>query len=248
MIFASFPPDSRSSQPSSPTNPEERQRAAYWDAKIQQWAQSSYEKNRSAPMAILRSSIDARKEEAKRLLRDLMKPGYSMLDLGCGAGQFAIEALQECGAAKVLGRDFSPQAIHLADSLRRDLKISSEQIQFETASVEAPFPADVDVITGLGLLDWLEPAQIESLFLRLRKRRFLLSYSEKDGSIAELIHRIYLVWGLQIKGGGVRAYHHDRDYIMHLAEQACPGMAVGLSSAKGMRFGKIVYLLAEIKK
>lgn len=217
--------------------------AAYWDKKIRRWAASSYAARRADPMAKLRTSIDARKEEAKRLLRAHLAPGYRLLDLGCGSGHFVIEALRECGAGFARGHDFSPAAIELARTLAGELGLGLEKVRFEVAPIEAPLP-EADVVTGLGLLDWLEGGQIEDLFARLRGRRFVFSYSEQDGSFAEWVHRAYLVWRLRWFGGGVRAYHHTRQFILERIEKNGLG-PVEIVSSRGMRFGRLVHNLKK---
>ncbi len=217
-------------------------RAAYWDAKIRRWAQSSYTERRADVMSKVRRSVDARKDEAKKLLQRRLRPGYSMLDLGCGAGHFVLEAVEECGAARAIGRDFSPEAIRMANELRDAAGITPERARFEVADVAAPFPGDVDLITGLGLLDWLDERQIDALLARLPGRRFLLSFSEKDNSFDEIVHRVYLVWRLRFLGRGVRAYHHRRRFILGLVEKHGLG-PVEIVAARSMRFGRLLHNL-----
>ncbi len=219
-------------------------RAAYWDAKIRRWAQTSYTERRADVMSKVRRSIDARKDEAKKLLQRRLPPGYSMLDLGCGAGHFVLEAVQECGAARAIGRDFSPEAVRLANELRDAAGIAPERARFEVADVATPFPEGIGVVAGLGLLDWLDEPQIDALFARLRGRRFLLSFSEKDYSFDEIVHRVYLVWRLRALGGGVRAYHHRRRFILGLVDKHGLG-PVEIVAAKSMRFGRLLHNLGE---
>ena len=57
-------------------------RAAYWDAKIRKWAQTSYAACREDLMSKVRRSIDARKDEAKKILLARLRPGFTLLDLG----------------------------------------------------------------------------------------------------------------------------------------------------------------------
>jgi len=226
------------------TDDSKQARAAYWDAKIRKWAQTSYTAARADLMSKVRRSIDARKDEAKKVLKAHLDPGYTVLDLGCGAGQFAIETVRDCGAARAIGRDFSAEAIHMANELRDAAGLSSDQTRFEVADVAAPFPDEADVVTGLGLLDWLEAEQIDALFGRLGTRRFLLSFSDQDNSFDEIVHRVYLVWRLRVLGRGVRAYHHRRQFILDLAEKHGLG-PVEIVSAKSMRFGRLIHNLSS---
>jgi SAM-dependent methyltransferase len=225
------------------TDPTGNRRASYWDAKIRRWAASSYTATRDDLMSRVRRSIDARKEMAKKILKDRLHPGYTLADLGCGAGQFVLEAVRDCGARSGLGLDFSPEAIHMAEELRNDAGLTPDQAQFRVADVGEPLP-EADLATGLGLLDWLEPDQIDALFSQLKGRRFLLSYSEKDWSPDELIHRVYLVWRLALFGKGVRAYHHSRKFILDLATKHRLGR-VEIVSAPAMRFGRLMHNLEK---
>lgn len=216
-------------------------RASYWNAKIRKWAGSSYTKERGDVMSRLRSSIDARKDEAKKILRQYAGDGYTLLDLGCGAGQFVIEAVKDCGAARAVGVDFSSEAIGFANELRDDAGLAPEQAAFQTARTGDPWP-EAQIVTGLGLLDWLDEKQIEELFSRLAGKKFLLSYSEQDNSFDEIVHRFYLVYRLKFFGKGVRAYHHRRGFILGLVEKYQLG-PVEIVSAPGMRFGRLVHNL-----
>jgi SAM-dependent methyltransferase len=225
--------------------PEVRARAGYWDAKIRKWAGSSYTRDRGDMMSKLRTSIDARKEETKRLLREHLEPGYSLLDLGCGSGHFAIEAVKDCGARQAVGLDFSAEAIDIAHRLRAEAGLTAEQAQFRVALTDDPWPA-TDVVTGLGLLDWLEEDQIDRLFSRLTNRRFIISFSEQDNSFDEIVHRFYLVYRLKFLGNGVRAYHHRRQFILDLAHKYGLG-PVEIESSPGMRFGRLLHNLSADK-
>lgn len=214
---------------------------SYWDRKIRRWAASSYTARRGDVMSKVRVSIDARKELAKKILKERVRPGFSLVDLGCGAGQFVIEALKECGAGRAIGRDFSPEAIRLANEMRTAAGLTEDQARFEVADVSAPIP-EADVVTGLGLLDWLEPGQIDALLAQLKHRKFLLSYSEQDGTFDEWVHRAYLVWRLRLFGRGVRAYHHRREFLIELATKHRLGR-IEIVSAPAMRFGRLLHNL-----
>ena len=132
----------------------------------------------------------------------------------------------------------------MAGEIRDAGGISPEAAQFETADIAAPFPPETTLVTGLGLLDWLEPDQIDDLFSRLKGRRFILSFSEQDKSLDEIVHRIYLVWRLRFFGKGVRAYHHKRRFILDLARRHDLG-EVEIHSAPSMRFGRLLHNLNQ---
>lgn len=221
----------------------EKPRSDYWNGRIRKWAATSYTQKRDDFFSQVRSSIDARKVEAKKLLSQYMEPGYTLIDLGCGAGQFAIETVRDCGAKNAIGRDFSKDGIELANQLRDEMKVPADQVQFEVGSVTDAWP-DTDVVTGLGLLDWLDEDVIDGFFSNLKGKKFVLSFSEQDWSFAELVHRFYLVYPLQFFGKGVRVYHHKRSFMLGLAEKYNLGK-VELVSSKGMRFGRLIHNLGS---
>lgn len=218
-------------------------RAAYWDRRIRSWSQSSYSADRQDLMSRARKSIDARKEQTKLLLRRHMQPGFTLVDLGCGAGQLAIDAVRELGASHAVGRDFSSEAIRVAEENRIAFGVG-KAVAFEVADTNLALPP-ADVVTGLGLLDWLSDSEIDGLFLSLKGRRFVLSYSEQDNSPAELVHRAWLVWRLAITRSPARARHHTRRFIFGLVEKH------GISGVEqvahpSMRFGRLIHNLPAV--
>jgi SAM-dependent methyltransferase len=216
-------------------------RAKYWDNKIRRWAESSYDEDRDDTMAKLRTSIDARKNEAMKLLDKHYDDTFSLLDLGCGAGQFVIEVAKRGWLSFGHGWDFAEDGIKFADELRDAEGLPPEEVQFKVAGVDEEWP-DVDVITGLGLLDWLDEDQIDDLFSRLKGRKFIFSFSEQDNSLAEIVHRVYLVWRLKLRKDNVRAYHHKRQFFFDLAKKYDLG-ELHVHEAKEMRFGRLLHNL-----
>jgi len=88
---------------------------------------------------------------------DKLQPieGKTILDVGCGSGRFCIAFAQK-GAKHVLGVDFAPAMIDVANKLAKDASVES-QCEFRTGA----FPKDVpegpfDYSTGLGFFDYIE--------------------------------------------------------------------------------------------
>jgi ubiquinone/menaquinone biosynthesis C-methylase UbiE len=191
-------------------------------------------------MGKLRSSVDAR----MRLALDLLQPhaeGKTLLDLGCGGGRVAVETVKTLGAAKAHGIDISPAAIEKANALASRADVG-ERVTFEVGTVERDAFPTADITLGLGLLDWLNDEETERLLTALKGRRIVLSYSEQDGSLAEIIHRFYLVYPLRWFGGAVSARHHPRGQIAAWMEKHgfTPFTIV---DDKAARFGKLVHNL-----
>ncbi|MCB2156078.1 class I SAM-dependent methyltransferase [bacterium] len=218
-------------------------RESYWEKKIQRWAESSYEAERRGVLDKLRTSIDARKETALQVIEKHANRGGKLLDLGCGAGQFAIEAARRGLVDQSIGVDFARPGIEAARKMAEDLDLS-EAVRFEVASVlDFPIDDDVTIVTGLGLLDWLHHDEVLRLFERVRGRHFVLSYSEQDNSLAEIVHRLWLCERLRWFGGGVRAYHHKRTFIENAAHQQAGADKVSFVKNREMRFGTLAHNL-----
>ncbi|HNM47483.1 MAG TPA: SDR family oxidoreductase, partial [Candidatus Sumerlaeota bacterium] len=109
-----------------------------------------------------------------------------------------------------------------------------------------PLPPS-DVVTGFGLVDWLEREECLRFFRNIKDRTFMFSYSDQDGSFDEIIHHFYLVERLRLFGGGVRAYHHPRATIEGRLRK-CNITNFEIVSRKEMRFGRLVHNLPTAKR
>ena len=202
---------------------------AYWDKRIGEWDDSSYDRDEGhGLMGKLRSSVNARMRLALTLIAPHVE-GKSVLDLGCGGGRVAVECVKTLGAAKAHGIDISPAAIEKAKATAERAGVS-DRVTFEVGTVERDEFPPADITLGLGLLTALEG------------RRIVLSYSEQDGSLAEIIHRFYLIYPLRWFGGEVMARHHRRDTILAWMERhgftPCE-----IVDDRAARFGKLVHNL-----
>jgi len=218
----------------------------YWDREIDHWARTSYDPAQARGlvpriMARLRSSVDARGRIASQLLAPRIK-GRTLLDLGCGDGRFAL-AMLDAGAARVEGWDIAPAAVEIARKRAAERGVA-DRADFHARSVDdADLPA-TEFTTGLGLLDWMPPEAIRRLLGRVRGRRVMFSYSEQDGTFAELVHRVWLCKRLEYFGGGVRAYHHPRAVMLEWFREA--GFEKpAIVAHPDARFGRLIHNLDD---
>jgi 2-polyprenyl-3-methyl-5-hydroxy-6-metoxy-1,4-benzoquinol methylase len=182
-------------------------RTLFWDRKIQKWETKRYRNPRSP--------IAQRAEFARQILRQVAQ-GTRILDLGCGTGQL-LRSLPPQEFAHLHGVDFSPEAIRAAQT-----QAWADNVSFECAdAVEYPFE-NHDVIVGLGLLDWLDDAQLEKLLARLSGRRFLLSFSNASAWRARLLHAAFvqLTYGWRQGGGYVPRYYRAQELSFYLGPES----------------------------
>ncbi len=127
----------------------------------------------------LRASIYRRFELCFEKLGNL--DGRSLLDVGCGGGRYSVMAAQ-LGARRVVGVDFAPNMIQLAEALARREGIPAQRLSFVcgdavvTAFPEEPF----DFAIAMGVFDYVEdPADFLRKLLPKVRTRIVASFPVK---------------------------------------------------------------------
>lgn len=111
---------------------------------------------------------------ANRNLLDLIKPGDTVLDVGCGSGSITIGIAEQVGPeGKVIGIDTS---LHLIEQARENFK-GYKNLHFELADINTYQPDfQFDLISSARVLQWLNnPAQVIRKMNALLKNDGLLS-------------------------------------------------------------------------
>lgn len=219
----------------------------YWDKKIRIWSETSYEKTPQAGLSNkffskVRSSVDARMHTALEVFQPYVE-GKTILDLGCGVGLLGF-ALIEMGCERYVGIDISQVAVDEAAAMARGKSLGGK-MEFRCANLLSleSFP-EADITVGLGMLDWFNLDDVERIIEKLRGRKIVLTFSEQDNSLSEIIHRFYLVKRLQWQNKGVYAYHFRRVEIdTLLARQGFEN--VKYIKNRQMRFGVLFHNLNE---
>jgi 2-polyprenyl-3-methyl-5-hydroxy-6-metoxy-1,4-benzoquinol methylase len=104
--------------------------------------------------------------------------GKKILDVGCGSGRFCLAFARE-GAAKVVGVDFAPAMIDIANRLAAEAGVA-EQCEFRVGAFpdaihdgQGPF----DASTANGFFDYIEePVPIITRMRELTKGKMILSF------------------------------------------------------------------------
>lgn len=93
-----------------------------------------------------------------RIVMDLLAktPFSSLLDVGCGDGRFLREVERRFNGTRLLGIDYSVQAVRLARSLNPELRYEVMDI------AQVGFAEEFDVVTLLEVIEHIPPGSLES--------------------------------------------------------------------------------------
>jgi cyclopropane-fatty-acyl-phospholipid synthase len=125
-------------------------------------------------------------EEAQRTKLDLvaskldLKPGMTLLDVGCGWGSFAIHAAKNYDVT-VTGLTLSPAQAQLARTKVAAAGLSEQQIEIRVADYRELPRASFDAIASIGMAEHVGASQIDryatSLYALLRPGGVLLNHA-----------------------------------------------------------------------
>jgi 2-polyprenyl-3-methyl-5-hydroxy-6-metoxy-1,4-benzoquinol methylase len=155
--------------------------------------------------------------------------GKTVLDVGCGSGRYCL-AYAEGGAARVLGVDFAPAMIELADSYAQKLGVA-DRCEFRVGSFpEAVAGESFDACTAMGFFDYVaDPVTIISRMREMTRATMIMSFPKSKEWRVPLRRLRFLVLGCPLflysqerveqilASAGVADYeliNLDRDYIV----------------------------------
>jgi SAM-dependent methyltransferase len=109
----------------------------------------SEQSHRSDPRILNRRTL----EKDHRRLADLLRPGMSVLDVGCGTGAITAGIAPAVGpTGKVVGVDRDESLLEIAKQDHKGIR----NIRFETAdALSLPFERCFDVVTAARTLQWI---------------------------------------------------------------------------------------------
>jgi 2-polyprenyl-3-methyl-5-hydroxy-6-metoxy-1,4-benzoquinol methylase len=166
----------------------------FWNDKILGWEQSRYAGNASGEAVLEKlvkgggGSVRNRLQIAANILRPHLR-GKTLLDVGCGSG-LLFQCLAGNGAARFVGVDLAPAAVEQAKKIASRTLL--EPTTFLAGSVTDLRLPNFEIVSALGVLDWLTDDEMDRFFARIRGKRFLLSISERRRSLSQLLHRLYV--------------------------------------------------------
>lgn len=190
----------------------------FWDKKILQWETDKYSVNNAVPFSIdVNSSLKSRMNLARSILKRIA-PGRTILELGCGSGQLAENSILS-GAEKYVGIDISSVAIQTANQKLQNSAVKSK-IEFKTESASKMPLVQADICFSLGLLDWLNPGEIQNLQKNVKCDFYFHTFSEKRMySVSQLLHRSYVFLKYGYKNVGYVPKYYTAAEITNLLKQ-----------------------------
>lgn len=218
----------------------------FWEEKILNWEKKRYGKlkTHSGVLQFFRKKMGTPLQYRMQFSAEIMASHLSMknlLDIGCGTGIFYQKFLYKMGIGHYTGIDLSTKAIEIAKKKAIENN-NSDRATFLSGDIKDMDLPPVDIIVGLGLLDWLAENEIESLFKKIYPCRFLFSISENKRSFAKTLHFLYVYLSYGWKTEGYVPRYHSVDQIISLAHKY--GFAdIHVFRDKRLGFGAIIYNL-----
>lgn len=168
----------------------------YWDQKIKEWTESSYQKKFSGVKLLERIANLFRGPVTGRMMVALGIVGLkaknkTILDLGCGLGDFCFAVLKY-HPKKVIGVDISRVAVRVGQQIAKKKKVTHlvKFIQADVGQMEK-LP-EFDIAVGLGFIDYLTKEELMRLFRLMGRKSYLFSLFEKRLSLRNLLHEVYI--------------------------------------------------------
>jgi len=216
----------------------------FWNQKILQWERDRYQREASGrsaleALAFRFSGLPQRMANAQRILAQNIVD-KNVAEIGCGSGLMA-EQIIEMGARSYQGFDIASAAVEEARSRVNDAKLG-DKIQFDAMDVSSITKPDADVVFSLGLLDWLQPEQIDSVFQISSGAEFLHSFSERRVSIWRYLHSAYVYAAYAHSTGPYKPQYHSYEEIESLARRHTERPTFAFRD-NGMRFGCFITTL-----
>jgi 2-polyprenyl-3-methyl-5-hydroxy-6-metoxy-1,4-benzoquinol methylase len=118
--------------------------------------------------------------------------GLRVVEIGCGGGAFSLELLR-AGATHATGIDVSPDVVAVANRKARDQGLADRATFIATTIEDAVTKSfgHAELLVGLGILEYLEPAVVVQLLRAVRPDHVVFSFDERRATIKTALHFVY---------------------------------------------------------
>ncbi len=110
--------------------------------------------------------------------------GKSVLDIGCGPGHYSVHLARQ-GAAEVLGLDFAPGMLEIAQENARRHGVSDRCRFIQADFLSHSFDKKFDYAMAMGFMDYIEdPTRVMDKILATTKSKAFFSFPVEGGILA----------------------------------------------------------------
>lgn len=186
---------------------------AYWDQHSTAWDDIYLDESWLARKAnqTLRKAIYERFAVALSAPGDLS--GKTLLDVGCGSGRLALEALKR-GAERVVGVDFAPSMLEIARRQAEADGIADSATFIDGDFLQAPLDVTFDIVVANGFFDYVaDPEPVLKRMVALSRGWVIASFPGKS-PLRNLLRKVR--YGMQ----GCDVYFYDAGQIEKVARAA----------------------------
>jgi methionine biosynthesis protein MetW len=135
------------------------------------------------------------------IVSEFVRPGWSVLDLGCGDGSFLVCLRDRVGELETRGADVSDEALAVAT------KRGIDAFRLDLAEPASEIPGRYDVVTALEVIEHLPDAEAVVLKATAAARRYLIVSVPNLGFVES---RLRLLIG---RGPITNVVHHVREHL-----------------------------------
>jgi len=170
----------------------------YWEKKIIDWEKSVYKGKNSNRQPFFekiatpfRKLNKIRTDTAERLVSPHIK-NKVVADLGCGTGVF-LEKLLKYKPRQLVGVDIASSAIRIAnDNFKKRVRSKKMRFICEDLRQRPKVLKNIDVVLGIGFIDYFNPTEMFNLFKNVKGKKFLFSFPDRILSPREILQRVYV--------------------------------------------------------
>jgi 2-polyprenyl-3-methyl-5-hydroxy-6-metoxy-1,4-benzoquinol methylase len=110
--------------------------------------------------------------------------GFSVIDIGCGPGHYSV-ALARAGAARVLGLDFAPGMLKIADRAAQTAGVAQRCAFVSGDFLTHPIGDKFDYAVVMGFMDYVRDARpVVDRVCAITRRRAFFSFPKAGGPLA----------------------------------------------------------------